>query len=103
MRLYGDRAEMTIYLQLVENGYVVEFSTGEESDEANYRKSVYEFGPDELDTLQSVLFDIIEFLGAGGSRYDKKRIRVGFEPGDKYEAPQGPVQSGKRKGKKSAI
>jgi len=34
----------------------------------------------------NLVYDLIETFGIGGSRYSKARLKVDYEPGDKYEA-----------------
>jgi hypothetical protein len=39
------------------------------------------------DTMARLLWHVIEYFSAAGSRHDAKRVRVKVEPGDKYEGP----------------
>ena len=38
--------------------------------------------------FEALLWGLIEIMDVGGTRYDKERVRVSLEPGDKYEAPK---------------
>lgn len=40
------------------------------------------------DHVISMLYEILSYFGEGGSRYDKKRIQINYEPGDKYEGEE---------------
>jgi hypothetical protein len=37
--------------------------------------------------MARLLWHVIEYFSAAGSRHDAKRVRVKVEPGDKYEGP----------------
>ena len=79
----------TIDILQVDNGFIVNYLDYEtESDEPVERALVFEYKDSTygmIEAAEEMLWFIIEQLGLGGSRYDEKRLRVGFEKGDKYE------------------
>lgn len=73
-------------IQRTENGWVVAGPTGQEfppSSQYVFEDS-HEEGGDRR-SLSLALWQAIEFLQAHGSRYDKERVNIVLEPGDKYE------------------
>lgn len=77
---------MEMYIRTVGNGYLLRVS---HDINEPHQEFVYEDnGLDKhsgLEPLKKMLNDIIDLVGAAGSRYDKERICVRLEPGDKYE------------------
>ena len=69
-------------VERVENGYIVYLSGDDPNSGA---VSICEDDDnDPLKSIESVLWEVIEHFAAGGSRYDKERIVVRREPGDKW-------------------
>ncbi|CAK0779125.1 hypothetical protein CCP2SC5_880015 [Azospirillaceae bacterium] len=64
----------------VDNGYEVREYTGDEKSELVCEDSA----GDELISFESVLWEMLDFFSMGGSRYDKERLVVSRQPGDKY-------------------
>lgn len=73
-------------IQRTENGWVVAGPTGQEFPPASQYvfEDSHEEGGDRR-SLSLALWQAIEFLQAHGSRYDKERVNIVLEPGDKYE------------------
>lgn len=69
-------------IRKIKNGYIVNEHTGDE-----FETVVFEDEEDDVRkaAIDGVLWEIIEFFSEGGSRYDKSRIRIIREPGDKWE------------------
>lgn len=65
-------------IRKVENGFVIKDSEGSETIAEETRDG-------ELSAAEDLLNQVIEFFGLRGSRYDRERIRVVKEVGDKYE------------------
>ena len=65
----------------VENGYLLE-GIFLESEEASF--FVLEDEKDEMRSGEKLLWEVIEYFGLSGSRYDKERLRITREQGDKY-------------------
>ena len=42
------------------------------------------------DAMARLLWHVISYFGAEGSRYDARRVRISVEPGDKYEGEKKP-------------
>ena len=42
---------------------------------------------DELSSGQELLWRVMDYFGLGGDRYDKERLTITRERGDKYEGP----------------
>ncbi len=81
---------MEIKIYMADNGF--SFCVGPDYN-GSFVQKVFQFKEKgqqekpELDSVKELLDEIIEILGYAGSRYDARRIKVTFEPGDKYEAP----------------
>jgi len=76
-------------IQKVGNGYIAKFKTDEIDT-----KAVYEMKDDTDETnrdhLLTLLCDLIEHFGEGGSKYGKRRIYICYQSGDnKVEAKKG--------------
>ena len=72
--------EWSLHITRVANGYIANGVDGAvvfEEDE-NCRRDV------DPQAVARLLDHVIEYFGAGGSRYDEARVRVIIEPGDKY-------------------
>jgi hypothetical protein len=77
-------ASWTIGVSRVENGFICEASDGrvdvfEESDDSELR-------PDP-DAIARVLYRIVEYFGATGTKHDARRVSVTVEPGSDYTGP----------------
>lgn len=67
----------------VENGYIVDYY---DDDKETMAKVVFEEKDnDKLFAIEELLKEIIIYFGKSGSRYDKERLCIRREPGDKYE------------------
>ena len=55
--------------------------------EASRETMVYEFDENNLDSLQSMLYDLISTMDSSG-RYSKQRIKISIVHGDKYECSE---------------
>ena len=75
-------------IERLENGFVVQFPNYTDNEGQEYNlKLVFEDDEEEFGRVESlgrVLWELVEYFGLLGSRYDKKRIRIELEPGDKY-------------------
>lgn len=76
-----------------QNGYIVEFDN--ELDDGSVRRERILFeskdeDQDGKDALLNALNEVVDFFGKRGSRYDKERLVVTTEPGDKYEPVEAP-------------
>jgi hypothetical protein len=78
------RKMMHLTIDRVENGYRMVYE-----DEDTIEALVFEEpencekSPDPQ-TVSRLLYEVIEHLGAYGSKYDKERVRVVVERGEKY-------------------
>lgn len=83
--------ELTI--QKVDNGFVINIPKCWDMDGNVSRVTlVFEAENDEygmVDAMVNALWEIVEYFGLMGGRYDRKRITIGTKPGDKYEKPVG--------------
>jgi hypothetical protein len=76
---------MHLTIDRVENGYRMVYE-----DEDTIEALVFEEpencekSPDPQ-TVSRLLYEVIEHLGAYGSKYDKERVRVVVERGEKYQ------------------
>jgi hypothetical protein len=70
---------MKIIIEPCSNGAFVIIDDGE-----NQEKSIYKFDETNVMGLQELLYDVNDTLNLSG-RYDKMRIKVNIEHGDKYE------------------
>jgi hypothetical protein len=69
---------MKLIIHRLDNGYSIH---GEEV------KEVFEDGDDEfgeLDSMEKLLWAVMDYFGQMGSRHDAQRLRITREPGDKY-------------------
>ena len=69
------------------NGFMVKFNDAEGAYNQLYEeKEDNSLTPNESNKehVVKMLFDLIEFFGEQGDRYDKQRIRISLERGDKY-------------------
>lgn len=64
-------------IELANNGYIVKT----ESESVVFEED----DDDELQATENLLWYLIEYCGKSGSRYDKERLRIVREAGDKYE------------------
>ena len=72
-----------ITIKRVENGYIVEYYDVEK--EGIFELLFEEKENDELKATEVLLWEILNYFGKAGSRYDKERIIIEREVGDKYE------------------
>jgi hypothetical protein len=71
------------FITQAENGYIVDYYDFETE---TMKQIVFEETEgDKLKSTQELLQEIIIYFDKSGSRYDKERLRVTREPGDKYE------------------
>ena len=72
------------------NGFIVSYNTSLEdgdNDVIRTKRKVFEnIDEGELEAMENVLWFLIEHFGKSGSRYDKERLKIVREPGDKYES-----------------
>jgi hypothetical protein len=66
-----------IIIEIISNGVVVKYPDED--------KISYVFDNDKPEQCVEMLYNILDTLGMSGSRYDKKRIYIKIEHGDKYE------------------
>lgn len=74
---------MRIIIDEAENGFILEVL-----DEEDGTKLAFGGADEEDDLIEhgcNMLWDLIDRLGLRGGRYDRKRLRVMVEKGDKYE------------------
>jgi hypothetical protein len=81
---------MRISITTVQNGWIMTLSeTGEMHKKTVYQtdNEVYDnlSGTEGVEAYRNMLYDLTDALGMSGGRYDKKRIRINIEPGDKCE------------------
>ena len=69
-------------IERVENGFVLEgdFKQDGGSYHMVFEEYDNEFG--EIEAMQKVLFEVIEYFGLVGSKHDKKRIKVVIDEQD---------------------
>lgn len=75
------KSEWGIEIKRVANGFSIKNNDGEVT-------VIEEKDDDVVPAAEALLWHVIEFFNLGGTRYDKERVRVVREPGDKYEPPQ---------------
>lgn len=79
-----------VVIEPVENGFTLTIPVDDGTDEQD-TVLVFEADEDaefgELHAAKRLLWALIEHLGLYGGEYDKERLRVVIEPGDKYEPP----------------
>ena len=46
--------------------------------------------PADPDAMARLLWHIVSYFGAEGSRYDERRVTISVGPGDKYEGDKKP-------------
>ena len=90
-------------IERVGNGYIVHTFEGEDGD-VGFEGKDEDVGPttsvirddenDELKSTEELLWEVIEYFGKQGSRYDAERLRINREPGDKYIAPPKQAKKG---------
>jgi hypothetical protein len=72
------------------NGYILTVTEKDEFGEV-VKTAKYVYTDDDgscnpqADAAYGLLWNIVDELGVGGSRYDPKRLRVVWEAGDKHE------------------
>lgn len=84
---------MKIIVRRIDNGFLItDLSEQDENGDTRPVITCVEIGEDteESETLaapramQRLLWHLVDALGEFGSRYDKERIRINIEHGDKY-------------------
>jgi hypothetical protein len=72
---------MKVTVTPTRNGAYVEYDDGENVDRASYT-----FDKDEsLEGAQECFYDIAEWIGLVGGRYDRNRLSIRIIHGDKHE------------------
>lgn len=66
-----------IKIKSADNGYIVEDKSSD---------TIHIFKDESVQDKVEFVYHLLDMLGMLGSRYDKERIRVVIEPGDKYES-----------------
>ena len=89
---------MNINIREAENGYILSWveEDVEVDSKGDYTNREMVFGgADDPDALVeygcALLWELVELLGLRGGRYDRKRVRVMIEVGDKYEPKESEV------------
>jgi len=75
-----------IEITKVDNGYQVKFTGGDWDAVKVYTEQLLktkDSAPKEH--VVDMLWNILDYFAERGSRYDKKRLFVGYQKGDKYE------------------
>ena len=78
---------MKISVESVDNGGIITFRT----DYGENSRTVYEFGPGDVNGLAEMLYGVMDILGLSGDRYDEMRVVVRVVHGDKFQHPEGKV------------
>lgn len=69
----------------VDNGFIVDYFSGDGKRKVIYEeKNEFAQDPDK-EHIVEMFYEILEFFGEQGSRYDKKRIHIELVKGDKCE------------------
>jgi hypothetical protein len=77
---------MSVFLATVtrvSNGYKV-YIPRDDGDEEDKELVFGDIEEDSLFSFESVLWELIDYFGMMGSRYDKERLVVTRKPGDKH-------------------
>ena len=79
----------SVIVERVSNGAVTEKAS--DWDVSVKVRKAYKFDSEEGDAggLVELLYDILEEIGDGGSRYSEKRVQIRLVHGDKYECKSG--------------
>ena len=78
-------------IKKVDNGYIVKYCemSEDEKPRITFRERLYEEKDEsnELDKnhVVELLYDLIEYFGEDGDKYDAKRICIGYIRGHKYD------------------
>lgn len=72
---------MKIYIETTNNGAYIKYDDGDKNADDRYS---YQFDKENLDSLQSLIEDVIDTLHCSG-RYDRFRLYTTIKHGDKYE------------------
>ena len=67
-----------------DNGYILKGRFGDTDIES--KVVIEDKDNNELDSGETLLWQVIEYFNIGGSRHDKERLRIVREPGTDYEA-----------------
>lgn len=75
-----------IDIERVSNGFILR-SPGETDDEAEYVRVVHESDQTDakVDAAVEMLYEVADYFGLLGSKYDRKRLSIGTQPGYAYE------------------
>ena len=76
-----DENDWGMLIRCVRDGYIVSYVEEDTIIESPFRK--------EIDGNQDLLWCVIEYFAMNSSRYDRERIAVHVEVGDKYEPRKG--------------
>ena len=71
--------EWRLIIKKVGNGYILRGHFGDSDFETEVVHEVMEGEDAEIDTMELVLWDVIEYFGMCGSKHDKRRLRVRIE------------------------
>lgn len=71
------------------NGYKVFFKDEEADCEMVYQEKS-DMDETDKDHVLTMLYDVLEYFGESGSKYDKRRIFLGYRVGSKYEGKEDP-------------
>lgn len=66
-----------------DNGFILSSRSGVEENEW-----VIEDKEDDLQSKEQLLWNVLEFFALCGGQYDKERVVVKREPGDKYKGDE---------------
>ncbi len=74
---------MSLRIERVDNGYQL---IDNEYDEGEFTRRwvIQEDDEDDLRAAETLLWEILEWAGAGGSKHDKERLRIVRQPGNDY-------------------
>lgn len=81
----------SVTVEKIDNGYEVRwFEEGEtENDKVRHHTIVFESDEDvkygDAKSFAKMAWHLLSYFGNYGSRYDKERVRIKLEHGDKYE------------------
>jgi hypothetical protein len=83
---------MHLTIDRVENGYRMVYEDEDTIEALVFEEPENAEKSPDPQTVSRLLYEVIEHLGAFGSKYDKERVRVVVEPGDKYMDEKGEGQ-----------
>lgn len=83
--------DYTLSIRRVDDGYILQYRNPEWDYEENpdvpglIERVVADSDLDELSSGQELLWRVMDYFSLGGDRYDKERLTITRERGDKYE------------------